>query len=65
MGTVINFKKAAKKIAKIKKEKLAKEKRIKFGQKKLTQALIKRNKKNTKTHMDNHKLGASSDKSEG
>lgn len=65
MGTVINFKKATKKVAKIKKEKLAKEKRIKYGQKKLTQALIKRNKKSFKTHLDSHKLDATSDKSEG
>ena len=65
MAIVINFKQAAKKIAKIKKEKLAKEKRIKYGQKKLTQSLIRRNKKNFKTHLDDHKLGTSSDKSEG
>lgn len=56
MSKVINFKRAAKKIAKIKKEKLASEKRTKHGQKKLTSAMIKRKKKTLSTHLDNHKI---------
>lgn len=56
MGKIINFKQARKKVVRIKKEKLASEKRIKHGQKKLTQGLIKRNKKNLKNHLDNHKI---------
>ncbi len=56
MGIVINFKKASKKVAKTKKEKLASEKRAKHGQKKLTRTLIKKKKKTLKIHLDDHKM---------
>ncbi len=48
MGMVINFKRAGKKVAKIKKQKRAYEKRIKLEQKKLTRALIRKNTKPSK-----------------
>lgn len=56
MGNIINFKQAGKKIAKIKKEQRASEKRTKYGQKKLTWTLIKKSKKTLKTHLDDHKI---------
>lgn len=56
MGNIINFGKAAKKVSKIKKEKLAKEKCIKHSQKKLTRSLIKREKKALTIHLDSHKV---------
>lgn len=61
MGNVINFKQAGKKVTKIKKEKLASENRAKYGQKKLIRALIKKNKKTLKTHLDDHKIDNSED----
>lgn len=61
MGKIINFRQAGKKIARIKKEKRAREKRAAYGQKKLIRVLIKKNKKTLKTHLDNHKMDGSKD----
>ncbi len=62
MGKVISFNQARKKIAKVKKQKLAQENIAKHGQNKLTRSLIKRKKTMVKTYLDDHKLDDEDDK---
>jgi len=61
MAKIINFNKAGKKIAQIKKRKRAHENKVKYGQDKLTRNLIKRENKTVKTYLDNLKLNQDDD----
>jgi len=55
MGKVINFKRAGKKITRLKKEKESGRKRVIFGQKKSVRLRIKKEKKAFEANLDNHK----------
>jgi len=56
VGKIINFNKSGKQITKRKETKLARENRVKFGQKKTTRTLIKKEIKAMEDHLDSHKI---------
>lgn len=62
MGTVINFNQAKKKLARVKKQKLAREKRASYGQTKLAKIQAKKAKLIAKRQLEDHKVGKSGEK---
>lgn len=64
MGTVINFNQAKKKLARLKKQKEARENRTLFGRAKLAKIQAKKAKKAAQRQLDDHKLGKSGEKGE-